>query len=65
VEDDTTWTELAAMGCDLVQGYGLAMPMPMADFPAWLDAHRARAVPAPRGATAGSARSVSRRRSRG
>ena len=65
VEDDATWTELAAMGCDLVQGYGLAMPMPMADFPAWLDAHRARAVPAPRAATDGSARSVSRRRSRG
>jgi EAL domain-containing protein (putative c-di-GMP-specific phosphodiesterase class I) len=64
VEDDATWTELAAMGCELVQGYGLAMPMPMADFPAWLDAHRARAVPAPR-AGAGSARSLSRRRSRG
>jgi diguanylate cyclase (GGDEF)-like protein len=40
VEDDETWDELAAMGCDLVQGYGLAMPMPMADFPAWLDAYR-------------------------
>jgi EAL domain-containing protein (putative c-di-GMP-specific phosphodiesterase class I) len=50
VEDDATWDELADMGCDLVQGYGLAMPMPMADFPAWLDAHRARlagAAPAP------------------
>ncbi len=42
VEDDATWDELAAMGCDLVQGYGLATPMPMADFPSWLADHRAR-----------------------
>ena len=45
VEDDATWDELAAMGCDLVQGYGLATPMPMADFPSWLADHRARMGP--------------------
>jgi diguanylate cyclase (GGDEF)-like protein len=55
VENDETWDELADMGCDLVQGYGLAMPMPMADFPAWLAAHRIRMSPIPRAREAGVA----------
>ena len=30
VEDETTWTQLAEMGCDLVQGYALGRPLPAA-----------------------------------
>ena len=39
VEDADTWQMLAAMNCDLVQGWHLARPMPCDDLPAWLDAH--------------------------
>jgi diguanylate cyclase (GGDEF)-like protein len=36
VEDQATWDLLAAMGCDLVQGWHLARPMPTAELPPWL-----------------------------
>jgi EAL domain-containing protein (putative c-di-GMP-specific phosphodiesterase class I) len=36
VEDDATWQMLATAGCDLVQGYGLARPMPAADVETFL-----------------------------
>jgi EAL domain-containing protein (putative c-di-GMP-specific phosphodiesterase class I) len=39
VEDADTWQLLAAMKCDLVQGWHLARPMPTDALPAWLDAH--------------------------
>jgi EAL domain-containing protein (putative c-di-GMP-specific phosphodiesterase class I) len=39
VEDADTWQLLAAMNCDLVQGWHLARPMPIDALPAWLDAH--------------------------
>jgi diguanylate cyclase (GGDEF)-like protein len=48
VEDDPTWRVLAKMGCDIAQGYHLAPPMPLADFPAWVEARRRTAVPEPR-----------------
>jgi len=35
VEDDATWELLRHAGCDLVQGYLLARPMPAADFGLW------------------------------
>ena len=36
VEDELTWDLLVGMGCDLVQGYHLGRPMPVADLPAWM-----------------------------
>jgi diguanylate cyclase (GGDEF)-like protein len=39
VEDADTWQLLAAMHCDLVQGWHLARPMPADALPGWLDAH--------------------------
>ena len=36
VEDQATWQELATLGCDSVQGYYLARPMPAAELVAWL-----------------------------
>jgi EAL domain-containing protein (putative c-di-GMP-specific phosphodiesterase class I) len=36
VEDQATWQELATLGCDSVQGYYLARPMPAAELTAWL-----------------------------
>jgi diguanylate cyclase len=40
VKDQDTWEQLAAFGCDVIQGYYLARPMPAAVFERWL---RARA----------------------
>ncbi|WP_329790616.1 EAL domain-containing protein [Lentzea sp. DG1S-22] len=36
VEDEETWSALAALGCDIVQGYCLSRPLPPDDFAAWL-----------------------------
>ena len=36
VEDQETWDLLAAMGCDLVQGWHLARPMPTGELLPWL-----------------------------
>jgi predicted signal transduction protein with EAL and GGDEF domain len=36
VEDEATWQELATLGCDSLQGYYLARPMPAAELTAWL-----------------------------
>ena len=35
---------LGAMGCDIVQGYGIARPMPAADLPAWVSGYRLPAL---------------------
>jgi len=40
VEDAHTLGALGDMGCDFAQGYLMARPMPAADLPAWLAAHR-------------------------
>jgi EAL domain-containing protein (putative c-di-GMP-specific phosphodiesterase class I) len=37
VEDRATWDLLIGLGCDTVQGYALARPMPADQVPAWLD----------------------------
>ncbi len=37
VEDDATGAVLAALGCDVAQGYAIARPMPVDDFLSWLD----------------------------
>ncbi len=39
VEDDATRDALAELGCDVVQGYGLARPMPPDRVDAWLRSH--------------------------
>ncbi|MFL5843615.1 MAG: EAL domain-containing protein [Solirubrobacteraceae bacterium] len=39
VESPSTWKLLQALGCDQLQGYLIAEPMPAQDFPAWLDAY--------------------------
>jgi diguanylate cyclase (GGDEF)-like protein len=36
IEDQATWDLLASMGCDLVQGWHLARPMPTGEFLPWL-----------------------------
>ena len=36
VEDEATWARLAEMGCDFVQGYALARPLPPDEFSEWL-----------------------------
>jgi EAL domain-containing protein (putative c-di-GMP-specific phosphodiesterase class I) len=41
VEDQATWEALAAMGCELAQGYYLATPMPAEEATAWLAEHQA------------------------
>ena len=38
VEDRETWDLLAALGCDVAQGFHIARPMPPSEVLAWLDA---------------------------
>ncbi|MDQ6648803.1 MAG: EAL domain-containing protein [Actinomycetota bacterium] len=38
VEDEATWVRLHEMGCTVIQGYYLARPMPIQEFPSWLEA---------------------------
>jgi EAL domain-containing protein (putative c-di-GMP-specific phosphodiesterase class I) len=54
VESGELWTRLAAMGCDVAQGFHLSPPMAPEEVPGWLDAWAARVdegigVPAPAG----------------
>lgn len=41
VEDQAMWDRLAALGCDVAQGYHISKPLPAEQFKAWLD-ERAR-----------------------
>ena len=41
VEDDRTLDALAAMGCDIAQGYGIAIPLSAPDFVRWVQQHQA------------------------
>jgi EAL domain-containing protein (putative c-di-GMP-specific phosphodiesterase class I) len=36
VEDQATWNALAALGCDIAQGYLLSRPIPPADLTQWM-----------------------------
>ena len=40
VEDEDTWAMLQNLGCDVVQGYQVARPMPAEDFPEFLRTYR-------------------------
>ena len=40
VEDAATAERLAALGCDEIQGYGVARPMPVAELVDWVARHR-------------------------
>jgi diguanylate cyclase (GGDEF)-like protein len=40
VEDSASWDRLRVLGCDAVQGYHLARPMPAKDFHGWLDTYQ-------------------------
>jgi EAL domain-containing protein (putative c-di-GMP-specific phosphodiesterase class I) len=44
VEDQQTWDLLAGMGCDLVQGWHLGRPMPVAELLPWLAARERPAL---------------------
>jgi EAL domain-containing protein (putative c-di-GMP-specific phosphodiesterase class I) len=37
VDDEVTWREVARLGCDLIQGFGLSPPLPAEQVPAWLE----------------------------
>ncbi|TSE25608.1 putative signaling protein [Tepidimonas sediminis] len=57
VEHDGLARALRQMGCDEAQGYGVARPMPMADWPGWVERWRAAPPPweAPAAVSAGAA----------
>jgi diguanylate cyclase (GGDEF)-like protein len=59
VEDERTWAILEELGCDLLQGYALARPMPAEDMTRWLSERFAsfatRLHPADDDSTAGGA----------
>jgi diguanylate cyclase (GGDEF)-like protein len=42
VETNEAWRQLAALGCDVAQGYYLSRPVPAAELAAWLRASRGR-----------------------
>jgi diguanylate cyclase (GGDEF)-like protein len=46
VEDKATWDLLAGQNCDLIQGYYLSRPLPVARATAWLSADRAPRIAA-------------------
>ncbi len=48
VEDGATGAALAALGCDVVQGFAIARPMPVEDFLAWLATPHALLLDSPR-----------------
>jgi EAL domain-containing protein (putative c-di-GMP-specific phosphodiesterase class I) len=52
VEDQVTWDLLVGMGCDLVQGYHLGRPMPVADLAGWMDGRSIGQAAEGRGRTA-------------
>jgi EAL domain-containing protein (putative c-di-GMP-specific phosphodiesterase class I) len=44
VEDLATWEELERLGCENMQGFYLAAPMPLSDFESWLAAREGRVL---------------------
>ena len=46
VEDMTTWQQLEALGCDVIQGYYVSRPVPAAELTTWLEQRKVVPVPA-------------------
>jgi diguanylate cyclase (GGDEF)-like protein len=46
VEDQTTWQQLDALGCDAIQGYYVSRPVPPEELIAWLERQQAATTPA-------------------
>ena len=46
VEDQTTWRELDALGCDVIQGYYVSRPVPPDELIGWLE-HQHASAPDP------------------
>jgi diguanylate cyclase (GGDEF)-like protein len=47
VESFEVWERLAQLGCDVVQGYAVARPMPLFELRAWIATHRPEAAKRP------------------
>jgi EAL domain-containing protein (putative c-di-GMP-specific phosphodiesterase class I) len=47
VERASSWDALRRLGCDLIQGYFVSKPMPLAEFTAWASARSASAATNP------------------
>lgn len=45
VEDERTWNELHALGCDIAQGFYMARPLAASDFDDWFEASERIAQP--------------------
>jgi len=39
VDNERARTELRSLGCDIVQGFHIARPLPAGDVPTWLSQH--------------------------
>ena len=44
VEEASSWNTLRRLGCDLIQGYFIAKPMPISEFTSWSLARNASAA---------------------
>ncbi|MET0082115.1 MAG: EAL domain-containing response regulator [Sedimenticola sp.] len=44
VEDQSDWDQVEAIGCDLVQGYHVARPMPADQFEQWMETWNERTI---------------------
>jgi diguanylate cyclase len=42
VESAQLWTRLAALGCDVAQGFHVSPPLPASEVPVWLDSWSVR-----------------------
>ncbi len=49
VQDSTTRSDLADMGCDLVQGYEICKPVPARELERWIETNLVAAFPPPAG----------------
>ena len=47
VEDAETWAMLKALGCDVIQGYHLARPMPESALRGWIKSYESAPTPRP------------------